>query len=164
MQNVLRVLLTSAIIFSSCSQVRNIKNSPSEESFYSKINKATDGKSVSIITTNGDIYEGTNVIVASDSTQWVQESSSETVIYPTDQIHKIRIKDRFKGAVGGLLFGIPAGLGALFIASKLDLDLPEGSSQVDYLLSALLIGSLVGAGIGVAIGDKSDYIINPLKE
>ncbi len=166
MQNVLRVLLTFALIFSSCTQVRNIKNSREPESFYSKVTKAAYGKTVTITSTSGESYEGIHLKVSSDSTRWVLESSGERVILPTNQIHVVRIKDHFKGSVGGFLIGIPAGLGALFIAWALELKLPETEDTfaAAYILSALTISALVGAGIGAAMGHKDEYIMNPLKE
>ena len=105
MQNILRVFLTFALIFSSCTQVRNIKNSQEPEAFYSKVTKAAYGKIATIITTGGESYEGIHLKVSSDSTKWVFESSRKRVIYPTDQIHKVRVKDHFKGFVGGFLLG-----------------------------------------------------------
>ena len=166
MQNVLRVFLTFALIFSSCTQVRNIKNSQEPESFYAKVTKASYGKISTIVTTSGKSYEGIHLRVSSDSTKWILESSGERMIYPTDKIHKVRIKDHFKGAVGGFLFGIPAGLGALLIAGALDLDLSDARdfTGLAYLISALTIGALIGAGIGAATGHKDEFIMNPLKD
>ena len=161
-QNVLRVLLTFAICISSCTQVRNIKNSQEPESYYAKVTKASYGKISTIITTSGESYEGTDVVVDSDSTKWVLESSGERLTYPTDKIHQVRIKDRFKGFVGGFLFGIPAGLGALLIAGALELDLdpPEGFTQVHALIIGVTIGALVGGGIGAVRGHRDEYIMN----
>ena len=76
------------------------------------------GKTVTITATSGELYEGMNLQVSSDSTKWILESSGERVILPTNRIHMVRIKDHFKGSVGGFLIGIPAGLGALFIAGR----------------------------------------------
>jgi hypothetical protein len=168
MQNVLRVILTFALIFSCCTQVRNIKNSQEPESFYSKVTKAANGKTVAIITISDESYEGTDLMVANDSTKWILVSSGERVIFPTNQIHKVRVKDPFKGLVGGFLFGIPAGLGALLIAGALELDLPDPDTGeftgMVYLIYAITIGALVGGGIGAATGHKDEYIINPLEE
>ena len=59
-------------------------------------------------------------------------------------------------------------MGALFIASKLELDLPDADAGaftgIAYLIYGITIGALVGGGIGAAMGHKDDYIINPLKE
>jgi len=166
MLNVLRVLLTFALIFSSCTQVRNIKNSQEPEFYYPKVTKAAHGKTATIIATDGESYAGTDLIVTPDSTKWVVESSGEQMIYPTSQIHQVFVKDRFKGFVGGFLFGIPAGLGALFIGSRLDLDLnlPEGFNQVHALIIGVTVGALVGAGIGTVVAHKDEYIFNPLEE
>ena len=166
MQNVLRVLLIFALIFSSCTQVRNIKNSQDPESYYAKVTKASYGKISTIITTSGESYEGIHLRVSSDSTKWILESSGERMIYLTDKIHKVRIKDHFKGAVGGFLFGIPGGLGALLIAGVLGVELSDAGefSGIAILIYVITIGALVGAGIGATMGHKDDYIINPLKE
>jgi hypothetical protein len=146
--------------------VRNIKNSQEPESFYTKVTTASYGKISTIITSSGESCEGIHLRVSSDSTKWILESSGERMIYPTDKIHKVRIKDHFKGAVGGFLIGIPAGLVALFIGSKLDIDLnpPEGFNQVHALIIGLTVGALVGAGIGAVAAHKDEYIINSLKE
>jgi len=167
-QNVLRVLLTFALIFSSCTQVRNIKKSREPESFYSKVTKAAYGKIATIITTSGESYEGIHLKVSSDSTKWVLESSDERVIYPTDQIHKVHIKDHFKGLVGGLTIGLLAGLGVALTAIVVHLN--SGNSEAGdmsglaYLLGGVTIGALVGSGLGVAMGHKDEYIINPTIE
>ena len=79
-----RVFLTFALIFSSCTQVRNIKNSKEPESFYSRINKMAYGKTVTITATSGELYEGMNLQVSSDSTKWILESSGERE-HPTDE-------------------------------------------------------------------------------
>ena len=163
-----RVFLIFTLIFSSCSQLRNINNSDSPESFYSKINKAVDGKTITIIATSGDSYEGTDLTVSFDSTKWVLESSDERMIYPTDQIHKIRIKDHLKGAVGGLTIGLIAGLGVAVTAIVVHLNSGESEAgdfaPAVYLLSGVSIGAFVGSGIGAAMGHKYEYIMNPLIE
>ena len=166
MQNVLRVLLTFAICISSCSQVRNIKNSKEPESFYSKVTKAVYGKTVTITTTNGDLYEGTDVIVAYDSTQWVLESSGERVIHPTDQIHKVRIKDHSKGMVGGfttgLVIGVVAAVAVVYIVPESGGSQHGMGGEGAVLVLGTMIGSAVGAGVGAVRGHRDEYIMNPL--
>ena len=166
MQIVFRIFLTFVLIFSSCTQVRNIKNSQEPESFYSRINKVAYGKSVAITATCGESYESIHLSVSSDSTKWILESSGERMIYPTDKIHKVRIRDHFKGAVGGFIIGIPAGFVTMLIVGRLGTDLPDvgESPGLKYLVSATTIGALVGAGVGAAMGHKDDYIMNPLEE
>jgi hypothetical protein len=166
MQKVLRVFLTFALIFSSCTQVRNIKNSQEPEAYYTQVTKVSIGKISTIITTSGKSYEGIHLRVSSDSTKWVLESSGERMIYPTDKIHKVRIRDHFKGAVGGFIIGIPAGFVAMLIVGRSGIDLPDAGefSGLVYLIYATTIGALVGAGIGAITGHKDEYIINPLEE
>ena len=168
MNIILRVFLIFAFIFLSCTQARNIKNYEEPEFFYSRVNKAVNGKIVAITTINKESFEGTDLIIANDSTKWILVSSGERTILPTNQIHKVRVKDHFKGLVGGFLLGIPAGLGALFIAGGLGIDLPDMNAGeftgMAYLIISPTIGALVGAGIGSTIGHKDDYIINPMEE
>ena len=168
MQNVLRVFLTFALIFSSCTQVRNIKNSREPESFYSKVTKAAYGKTVTITATSGESYEGTDVVVASDSTQWILESSGELMIYPTDLIHLVIIKDHFKGFVGGLTVGLLAGIavavGAIIVHLNTTEDEAGDMTGAAFLVGGVTLGVLVGSGIGAVIGHKDEYIFNPLKE
>ena len=168
MKNVFRVFLTFALIFSSCSQVRNIKNSESPESFYSKVTKAAYGKTVTLITTNCESYEGTNVIVASDSTRWVLVSSGERAICSTDQIHMIYTKDHIKGAVGGLTIGLIAGIvvavGAIIVHLNTTEDEAGDMSGIAFLVGGVTLGVLVGSGMGAVMGHKDEYIFNPLKE
>ena len=157
MQIVLRLLLTFAICISSCTQVRNIKDAQEPESFYSKVNKAVKGKAVTIITTSGESYEGTDVVVASDSTQWVLESSGEQVVYPTDQIHMVRIKDHSKGMIGGCISGLVLGLAAAAVVTFI---MPESVDGLSAIIMGPLIGISVGAGIGAVRGHRDEYIIN----
>ena len=166
MQNILRIFLTFGLIISSCTQVRNIKNSQKPESFYAKVTKASLGKISTIITISGESYDGIHLRVSSDSTKWILKSSGERMIYPTDKIHKVRIRDHFKGAVGGFIIGIPAGFVAMLIVGRSGIDLPDAGefSGLVYLIYATTIGALVGAGIGAATGHKDEYIINPLEE
>ena len=106
--------------------------------------------------------------VSFDSTKWVLESSYERMIYPTDQIHKVRIKDHLKGAVGGLTIGLLAGLGVAVTAIVVHLNSGESEAgdiaPAVYLLWGVAIGGFAGSGLGAAMGHKDEYIMNPLKE
>ena len=110
----------------------------------------------------------TGLIISYDSTRWTLKSSGERMIFPTDQIQKVNIKDHFKGFVGGLTIGLLAGLVVSLPAIIVHLN--SGDSEAGnmapavYLIYGITSGALIGSGVGAAIGHRDEYIITPLKE
>lgn len=166
MHKILSVFLSLAILFSSCTQVRNIKNAESSESFYSRINKFVKEKTVTVITTDETEYEGKDLTVGHDSTCWVNQDSDERMRCPTDKIYMIRIEDHFKGFVGGVLISIPVVLILGIIGSMLNLhiDTPGNLNQVEALTLILSAGALVGGTIGAISGHRDVFVINHFQE
>jgi hypothetical protein len=168
MQNILKILLTFALLFSSCTRIRSIRNEESPESFYSRINNTVQGQTVTIVTMDGDELEGTHLTVAADSIRWVDAENGKRTAFPTDQIQLVRIYNHVKGAIGGLGTGLAIGLGSAFIYMIVYAKTNHSSGDNYTGIAVLFLGASLGiiGGIwGGIAGHKDDYIIyQPEKE
>lgn len=168
MQNILKILLIFALLFSSCTRIRSIRYEESPESFYSRINNTMKGKTVTVITINGNEFEGTHLTVAHDSIRWVDGENGEQTAFPTDQIQLVRIYNHVKGAIGGLGTGLAIGLGSAFIYmivyAKTNHSSGDNYTGIALLFLGASLGVIGGIWGGIA-GHKDDYFIyQPEKE
>lgn len=126
------------------------------------------GKTVTVITINGNEFEGTHLTVAHDSIRWVDGENGEQTAFPTDQIQLVRIYNHVKGAIGGLGTGLAIGLGSAFIYmivyAKTNHSSGDNYTGIALLFLGASLGVIGGIWGGIA-GHKDDYFIyQPEKE
>ena len=165
------LLVVITILISSCSSTRIYNLNSPDISFNEFNSKYMDFKG-SILLSDGQTFNAYRINVSRDSTYWIKNLESRQYIFPekyipnsiaTSRIKEITFKNRGKGLVHGLGWGI---LGGAFLGYFTGLVSYEGSSEFSrsYVgaLTAIFYGipsgAIIGAISGAAIGSKETYL------
>jgi hypothetical protein len=163
MRGMFCIFVVSTILLAGCTSHHFVQD---QEFFYRKINKEFEGKQGSIKLASGQTMKGKNIKVARDSTSWVEAHAQSKRVFPTSEVIEIRIQNRVRDTVGGVLYGLIGGsLGGAFCGLVLGSTTQFSTGRVEVstmngLIYGLASGATVGLVWGVAGGYTDIYFLN----
>jgi hypothetical protein len=140
------VLVASLLFSVGCSSSYVVSSSPNPGPSFDAFNAEMQDKTGTIVFQDGGKWEGKNILVSSDSTRFLIETTDAPMVVPTRTIKKVVFTNRGTGFLEGF------GLGAL-AGSVVVLALPVASSGGEFSdWSYVLFFTLLGAGAGGVVG------------
>jgi len=168
------LLILTTIIFYGCSSTYTIKYNYSA---YKELNDNLEGEECEITLTNGDIYEGRNIIVMSDSIiMWNNLDATKNIITkPTALIHDIIYSDKSKKECkitltnGDVYVGENIEIGLDFTSwyelNEKNKKIVKSKSEIHKIMyidrssameKGFAFGLLIGGGLGYLVGAQNE--------
>ena len=125
------------------------------------LNKRTRTKIVHIYLDTGERLKGKQLMIAPDSTRWVDLKSGEPYVMPTDEIARVKFRNPGKGIIDGLGIGmLGGGLGGV-LAGSFDNSsyLPKSERQIVYGVALGVVSGGFGMWFGAILGSEQFYEI-----
>jgi hypothetical protein len=159
MKNLLCCLLIVPSIFMGCAQT-HFFSKESKWTIFNRVNDKHD-KVGKIQTTRQISFEGKNILIATDSTVWIDSKTKKRHAIATSLIKEITFSSNeiqyfMAGAGIGLMGGVFSGLVLGFVedsktALKNTLN-PFSNEELSGIKKGVIIGGTVGMGVGSLIG------------
>lgn len=132
------------------------------------LNERTADRVATVIMNRGVSLPAQSLLMAADSTSWLDPSSGSVMSVKTSEIAGVRFEDRGRGAVTGLIAGVTVGTLLGVMAGLLEsqgsgfLGDPSPAGEAILRNGATLggIGGLIGLTIGSASGGEEVYRID----
>lgn len=143
-----------------CTHTRMITQKE-EVKLFDKIYQTSRGKIGHIVLSNGQRFDGYNILVSQSKTSWLVPDTHEEKTVPTADIREITFKNTGRGALQGLGLGFVGGAvtGALAASSDPGTGFVFSRAEVALLAGVIfgLAGGAVGITLGGAIGSKDSF-------
>jgi hypothetical protein len=160
------VLLTIVTAVSACAHTTYV-GAPSAGTCR-RINERTTGRDATIILANGDGFQAQGVLVAPDSTSWLDPHTDELRTVPTAEVLELRLVSHGKGALQGFGIGVLAGAvtGAAFGLADGGDRRNEGLTLIRFTAAQRAamgatvfggLGGLAGLPLGASMGSKDIF-------
>lgn len=158
--NVSLPILLAAVLLAGCSQTLSVV--PAEEDTnatysFDEANARLQGRYVEVALEDGRTMPSQTLVIAPDSTAWMDLMTDRVRSAPTPAVDVIRHKQAGRGAIQGALFGGGSGvlLGTLVGALLLDQQKDDaGLSEAGFVSRFSMGGLIFGTGVGVSLGAK----------
>ena len=155
------VLLT--LLLTGCGHARMVQ--PTADPPFRDVNAEVRGKVARVTMQDDRDYEAFAVLVAADTTTWIDMATNDVVAVPTDEIRQIQVVSTGRGALVGLGLGVLAGAAVGAFRAWRQGDDPVGESfrltqEEKYALfpaAHAVYGLLVSTPPGAAVGARDTY-------
>ncbi len=154
-------IIVAAFVFG-CAHTHRLDQRP-PAAYFDEINKTAQNRKGQIALKSGQVFEGRNLLVASDSTSWLDAKAGDKQRVATSEIKTIVIKNYGKGGLEGLGLGTAVGFVAGFLLTVSADDPCSGCDRTSFgvLIGGIFAvpGGLVGGLTGAASGGKDRFIM-----
>ncbi|MEN8008620.1 MAG: hypothetical protein ABFS42_16545 [Candidatus Krumholzibacteriota bacterium] len=149
------------MVFGGCSTTRHL-DPLSPGATYDQVTYAAVDREARITLVDGRKFEARNIRMKADSTWCIPNDSRNPRVMATADVGRITLKDRGRGAMRGLVFGLLGGaaVGGLTGYAGGDDYYDEGGAAALGAISMGALGFIVGGISGTLHGYQEIYMIN----
>lgn len=147
-----------------CSSSYDVANEPTPGKYsFTQVNENAKDQSFTILTTQGEEIDATDLFVRGDSTSFLEPSVASTnkrSTIATSSVERITIKQTGAGAVDGLVWGAIVGAPIGLLLGSAAAALEDNGEAFDWAVVAgsVAVASVLGGGVGALIRHSDEYI------
>ena len=152
-----------ALLLAGCGHARVVQ--PEADPPFQAVNADVRGKVARVTLHDGSDYKAFAVLVAADTTTWIDVETNDVVAVATDDIRQVQVVRTGRGALVGMGLGVLAGAAVGTFRAWRQGDDPVGepfrlTQEEKYTLFPVahaVYGLLVSTPLGAAVGTRDTY-------